>query len=284
MLTTIFVLLVLVAAVIGAALIIGAQRLDAETRALRARLEAARVPVRPPTVDFRELPDLPDPVQRYFRTVLTDGQPMIAGVSVTHAGTFNMGEVTDRWKRFTSEQMIVAQRPGFDWNGRIALMPGLTVHVHDAFVAGAGVLHASLFGLFNLADVRGTGDVAEGELMRFLAEAAWYPTALLPSQGVRWEAVDDRSARATLTDGSLSVAMLFAFAESGLIATVRAEARGRMVSGKVIGTPWEGRFWNYAERDGMRVPLVGEVAWLLADGPKPYWRGRIMRISYAFSQ
>ncbi|HUF69715.1 MAG TPA: DUF6544 family protein [Longimicrobiales bacterium] len=284
MLTAVFVLLVLVAAVVAVALIVGAKSLDAETRALRARLEAARVPVRPPTVDFRELPDLPDPVQRYFRTVLTDGQPMIAGVRVTHAGTFNMGEVTDRWKRFTSEQMIVGQRPGFDWNGRIAMMPGVTVHVHDAYVAGAGILHASLFGLFTVADVRGTGDVAEGELMRFLAEAAWYPTALLPSQGVRWEPVDDRSARATLTDGSLSVTMLFAFDESGLVETVRAEARGRIVSGEITRAPWEGRFWNYAERDGMRVPLEGEVAWLLADGPKPYWRGRIMRIRYAFSQ
>lgn len=284
MLTAVFVLLVLVAAVVAVALIVGAQRLDAETRTLRARLEAARVPVRPPTVDFRELPDLPDPVQRYFRTVLTDGQPMIAGVRLTHTGTFNMGEVTDRWKRFTSEQMVVAQRPGFDWNGRIALMPGLTVHVHDACVAGAGVLHASLFGLFSLADVRGTGDVAEGELMRFLAEAAWYPTALLPSQGVRWEPVDDRSARATLTDDPLSVTMLFEFDESGLIETVRAEARGRIVRGELTRAPWEGRFWNYAERDGMRVPLEGEVSWLLADGPKPYWRGRITRISYSFSQ
>ena len=47
------------------------------------------------------------------------------------------------------------------------------------------------------ADLLGAlGEVAQGELMRFFAEAAWYPTALLPSQGVRWQAVDDTSARA----------------------------------------------------------------------------------------
>ena len=45
------------------------------------------------------------------------------------------------------------------------------------------------------ADLLGAlGEVAQGELMRFFAEAAWYPTALLPSQGVRWQAVDDTSA------------------------------------------------------------------------------------------
>lgn len=35
------------------------------------------------------------------------------------------------------------------------------------------------------------------ELMRLLGEAAWYPTVLLPGQGVRWQPVDDRSAEAT---------------------------------------------------------------------------------------
>ena len=50
-----------------------------------------------------------------------------------------------------------------------------------------------LLGLFSLVDMCGGGDVSGGELMRFFAEAAWYPTALLPTQGVRWEAVDGRS-------------------------------------------------------------------------------------------
>ena len=68
-------------------------------------------------------------------------------------------------------------------------MPGLVVRVHDAYAAGEGMLHAALFGLFTVADLRGTRDIAEGELIRFLAETAWYPTALLPGQGVRWDAV-----------------------------------------------------------------------------------------------
>jgi hypothetical protein len=164
------------------------------------------------------------------------------------------------------------------------MMPGLRVRVHDAYVAGEGILHASLFGLFSLVNLRGTGDVAESELMRFFAEAAWYPTALLPSQGVRWEAVDDRSAHGTLTEGTITLTMLFTFNEQGLVETVRAEKRGRTVGGKVVPTPWQGRFWNYGERAGMRVPLDGEVAWLLPEGAKPYWRGHITEIFYEFAR
>jgi uncharacterized protein DUF6920 len=262
----------------------GAHRWNAETQALRARLNAARVPIRPQTVDFRELEGLPTPVQRYFRGVLEEGQPMVAGVRVRHKGTFNMGETTEQWKPFTSDQKVVTHRPGFDWNGRVAMLPGLPVRVHDAYLAGEGVLHASVLGLFTVVDMRGTRDVAEGELMRFFAEAAWYPTALLPSQGVRWEAKDDRSAYATLEEGDITLTMLFTFDKQGLIDTVHAEARGRAVGDEIVPAPWQGRFWNYEERGGMLVPLDGEVAWLPPEGKKPYWRGHITEIRYRFAR
>jgi hypothetical protein len=275
----------LVAVLLAGAWLYGVYRWNTETQALRVRLDAAREPVRPQTVDFRELEGLPAPVRRCFRAVLEDGQPMVSGVRVRHTGTFNMGEgAEDNWKPFISEQVVVTRRPGFDWNGRVAMMPGLPVRVHDSYAAGEGVLNASLLGLFSVVDMRGTGDVAEGELMRFFAEAAWYPTALLPSQGVRWEAAGDRSAYATLDEGDHTITMLFTFDERGLIDTVSVEARGRAVGGKVVPTPWHGRFWNYQERGGMLVPIDGEVAWLPPEGEKPYWRGHITEIHYRFAR
>jgi hypothetical protein len=284
MLNVVLIVLFVLAAIPIAALLYGAYSWKADTQELWARLDAARVPVRPQAVDFLELEGLPASVQRFFRAVLKEGQPMVAAVRVQDRGTFNMGETADQWKPFTSNQKVVTQRPGFFWDGRVAVLPGMPVRVHDAYVAGEGILHASLLGLVSLVKLRGTGDLAEGELMRFLAEAAWYPTALLPSQGVRWEAADDRSAYATLTEGTISISMRFTFNEESLIDTVSAEARGRVVGGKVVPTPWRGRFWNYDELGGMRVPLDGEVAWLLPEGAKPYWRGRITEISYEPAQ
>jgi len=68
-----------------------------------------------------------------------------------------------------------------------------------------------------------------------------------------------------------------------LIETARAAVRGRTLGGRVVPTPWQGRFWNYERRGGMLVPLEGEVAWLPPEGPKPYWRGRITAIEYEFA-
>jgi uncharacterized protein DUF6920 len=279
-LKVVLIVVLVLAVTLGGALVYGAFRWKAGTRDLRLRLEATRVRTQPQVVHFSELDGLPAPVQRYFRRVLKDGQPVVAGVDVRHRGTFNMGQTADQWRPFTSDQRVVTRRPGFDWNARISLMPGLPVRVHDAYVAGEGMLHVALLGLFPLANLQGSGDIATGELMRFLAEAVWYPTALLPSQGVHWEGVNDRSARASLTDGAINLSLLFTFNEQDLIDQVHAAARGRAVGGKVIPTPWQGHFWNYAERGGMWVPLDGEVAWLLPEGAKPYFRARITEIVY----
>jgi uncharacterized protein DUF6920 len=275
--------LVLLALAFAGMSVAGASRWDARTRNLRARLEAGRQSILPAVFSERDLEGLPAPVQRYFRTALKDGQPMVAAVTVEHAGTFNMSETGDSWKPFTSTQRVVTKRPGFVWDGNVAALPGLPVRVHDAYVDGEGILHPALFGLFSLMDLRGTGDVAQGELLRFFAEAAWYPTALLPSQGVRWEAMDDRSAKATLKDGGLTLTLLFRFNDEGLIDSIRAESRGRTVGGKVVPQPWEGRWSGYEVRDGMTVPMRGEVAWMPPEGEKPYWRGQITRLEYEFA-
>jgi hypothetical protein len=268
--------------IITVALIYGSRRWESATKEMHAKLEAARRPIGRKTYSPDDLIGLPAPVQKYFRSVLKGGQPIVSTVYIELSGTFNMSDTGEKWKRFTSTQRVIAQRPGFDWEGRIEMMPGLTARVHDAYIAGEGVLHATLFGLVSLANLHDTPEIAQGELMRFLAEAAWYPTALLPSQGVQWKAIDDLSAKATLIDGATALTLLFRFDENGLIKSVRAEARGRTVAGAVIPTPWEGQWSNYELRDGMRIPTEGEVAWLLPEGPKPYFRGRITSLRYEF--
>ena len=267
----------------------GERRWAGEVQALRARLEAGRldsrngITERPSRYHARELEDLPAPVQRYFRAVLKDGQPIITATTIDIAGRFNLSPTAEQWKPFTSRQRVVTRRPGFLWNASISMLPGLHVRVVDSFIAGRGLLHAKVEGLVTMADQRGDGDIARGEFMRWFAEALWYPTALLPSQGVRWEAVDDHSANATVSDGALSVTLLFRFNDDGLVTSFRAAARGSMMDNKLVLAPWEGIWSNYQLRDGVLVPFAGEVAWMRAEGRKPYFVGGVTALAFEFS-
>lgn len=281
---SLLLILILILPVLAAGAVLwGETRWRSETRTLRAQLEAARRPPPGRAFDPRELEGLPAPVRRYFFAVLPDQSPLITAVTLTQTGTFNLSETAEKWMPFTATQRIITQRPGFDWDARITMLPGLWVRVHDAYVAGEGRLHAAIYGLVTQADVQGTGELARGELMRFFIEAPWYPTALLPSQGVVWSPVDEHSANATLKDGEHTVTLLFRFNADGLIESAFATARSRGIGAEAVSMPWQGRFWNYAVRDGVRVPLEAEVEWLTPAGPKPYCRAKLTTLACEFA-
>jgi hypothetical protein len=271
---------VLIIVCLGLAIVYGRYRWQLETDRLRTKLTNGRRTIDPEIYDPKEIKGLPAPVQRFFKTVLKDGQAMVTAVKLSQQGQFNLNETESKWSPFTATQLVTTQRLGFDWDARIQMAPGVSAFVHDTYLLGEGSLHASLLGLFTVAKMSGAPENNQGELLRFFAEALWYPTALLPSQGVRWEAIDDNSARATLTDGATTASAVFQFNADGTIATFRADARYR---DKLTAMPWGGRFWDYAVRDGMLIPLEGEVGWEYLEGMRLYFKGKTTEISYEFA-
>jgi hypothetical protein len=271
---------VLIVVSFGIAALYGRYRWQSETDQLRTKLTGGRQTIQPKIYNPKELEGLPAPVQRFFQTVLKEGQPLVAAVKLSQQGQFNLNEKEDQWHPFTATQLVTTQRLGFDWDAGIQMVPRLKAFVHDTYLLEEGSLHASLLGLFTVANMHGTPENNQGELLRFFAEALWYPTALLPSQGVRWEAIDDNSARATLSDGATTVSVVFQFNAEGTITTFRADARYR---DKFAAMPWGGRFWDYAVRDGMLIPLEGEVGWEYPEGMRLYFKGKTTEISYEFA-
>ena len=73
--------------------------------------------------------------------------------------------------------------------------------LRDSYVAGTRLMIASAFGVYLIVNQTATPELNAGALQRFLGEAIWVPTALLPSPRITWTARDDRSARSTLRDG-----------------------------------------------------------------------------------
>jgi hypothetical protein len=159
------------------------------------------------------------------------------------------------------------------------MAPVLTIDVRDGYVQGKGSTEAIALGMLPVVNQGGTAQMNAGALLRWLAESAWIPTALLPREGLTWSAVDDTQTRATVRDGTTEVSAVFTFAPSGDIIAVAAE-RDMAADSGFIRASWAGRFWDHQPRDGMRIPIQGEVAWHLQGEWRPYWRGRIVSASY----
>lgn len=253
---------------------------DTHTRVQALEATTQQTKVRPARYDEGELTTLPPVVRRYFSQVLNANQPIVRRLYLEQTGTFNRSFQVGQWEPFTARQRVSTNRPGFVWDASMTMSPGITVRVVDAYVAGVGSLQPSIFGLFDLQGSHGTEDIARGELIRFFAEGVWYPTALLPSQGVQWTPVNDQTAQAALTDGPLTVRLQFTFNVQGLVERISSAERSALVDGVMVPTPWEVRLFNYQSQSGMLVPQDAEVAWLPATGRVPYWRGKIEKFDY----
>lgn len=181
-----------------------------------------------------------------------------------------------------------------DWLHRHPLI-GFLVLVFGISWGGIAVVTARGFNLSPMQAVEGglmflmmllgpsLGGIARGELLRHFAERVWFPTALLPSQGVVWQAADDTSANATMTDGPITVTMLFRFGTEGLVESIFVEGRATTVGTETVLMPWECRMSNYQTIEGMRVPLTGEALHITPEGEKPYFKGTIETMDYQFA-
>ncbi|MBV0924526.1 hypothetical protein KTS45_09980 [Halomicroarcula limicola] len=224
--------------------------------------------------------DLPDPVRRYFETVLEPGQSRVRTARLKQRGEFRLGDSESSWHPLRATQRYTASPPGFVWDATIRLGSVLPTQVVDSYVDGTPALAARLLWTVPVADAAPTPELAAGELSRYLAEAVWFPTALLPANGIEWEPIDDDAARATLTHDGTTVSLVFRFDEANLVDRVVAEDRFRAVGDGFERAKWTGRFADYERRDGMLVPTRGEVEWNLPSGDLPYWRGRITEFEF----
>jgi len=274
------VLVILVA--VALTLLVARSRWRSVTSDLVAQLSASSMETVSAVILPAEIGSLPAPVARYLGTVLGSDPRQIASVRVSWTGEFAQRPGADEWKPFRAEQVFHTRPPGFVWNARISLAPGLDVLIRDAFVDGGGLMRGAIHGLVPVVDVRGTPEISAGALQRYLGEAVWFPAALLPRNGVHWTTLSDSSARASLTVGTTSVSCDFRFGTDGLVESVYTPSRFRDVDGASVPTPWEALVSKYEERDGVLVPSAGEAAWLLPDGRFPYWRGEVVELDYVY--
>lgn len=227
------------------------------------------------------LAGLPAPVARYFEFALTPGQPFITSAHFEQTGTFRRSP-TDHWHPFTAVQEVTTAPPSFVWDAKIHMTPLPTAHVRDSYVEGVGAMKGKIGGLLTIVDMHGTPEMASAALLRWLAEAPWYPTALLPREGLVWTPVDATRARVTLSDGATTVSLDVRFGRDGEIASSSAP-RCREYENEMVLTPWSGRCTAYRRIEGVMIPTDGEVGWLLPEGEFTYWRGHTDSAMFAFA-
>jgi hypothetical protein len=231
-------------------------------------------------VNFDELSSLPKPVQKYFKLVLKDGAPIINRVTLTQHGEFRINLESEEWLNMNAIQNFTNGNRGFVWSATITIFSPVNVKVIDSYINGKGAMKGKVLSLITVIDEREKKELNKAALQRYLAESVWFPTALLPTQGVKWTGIDEKKASATINDSGITVSLVFGFNDKGEIVEVYTSERYREVKGEYILFPWKGEFSNYVEIGDYRIPSRGEVAWILEDGTFPYLRANIKQVDF----
>ncbi|WP_057954151.1 DUF6544 family protein [Salinivirga cyanobacteriivorans] len=222
-------------------------------------------------MDNQIVNDLPEPVVKYFSYVLPNKEKRISEVYLKHSGFFKTS-LKSKWIKIKGEQHFLTKQPEFKWIGRTLMFKAV-----DQFINGKGSLKVRLFSLFPIVNEQGK-HVDEAELLRWLGESVWFPTNLLPSENLKWLAIDSSSAKLTYSYKGLEVYYIVRFNENGEI--IQLETERYMEKGRL--EKWIGKVAEYKEFNGIKIPTHIEAIWKLNSGDFKYADFYVDTIEYEY--
>jgi hypothetical protein len=198
-----------------------------------------------------------------------------SGVKLTQTGRMKRNLDTQSWMAFTATQAISTCACEFDWRAKFG--PFGMVSARDALEHGEGRLDIMALGVIPIARAERTPALVRGELMRYLAELAWAPDAILCNTALRWRAEGSSTLAVSAGAGPTASEIVFSLDGDGRIAGAYAPDRPRSATAPFLPTPWRGQFSDYRHHKTRWIPFAGEVAWEIDGKRETYWQGRIER-------
>ena len=219
--------------------------------------------------------DLPDGVRDFALRGMAGAAPEGRVVRLRQASEMVL-KPDGPWLPITARQTIGLTSTGFVWEAAQKRGPITVFRVLDAFVAGTGQLRARLLGSIPVAGVEG-GSLDRGEAMRYLAELPWAPDAILLNREIAWRVLESGEIEARLAMEPRDAVVRFELNDAGDFAVIRADDRPATdAAGNEVLREWRGRFDDYGDIGGRRIPRRGEVGYIIEDQYAPYWRGEVI--------
>jgi hypothetical protein len=195
-------------------------------------------------------------------------------VSLKQQGRMRTSLGSTHWISFTATQTISTRTCAFDWLARMG--PLGMISARDALSDGVGSLDVKALGFIPLARTKHTPALVRGELMRYLAELAWAPDAILHNPQLRWRVEGPDTLSVSAGKGETASEVILSLDHEGRIASAFAADRPRSATPPILPTPWRGRFSDYRQHGAVWLPFAGEVAWDIERKETVYWQGRLV--------
>lgn len=224
------------------------------------------------------LAGLPEPVVRYFRHVLHNGQKFVRFATVRQSSQYKMTPTSD-WIDVEATCGYATDRISLVWDAvlhdnRYMWRRAQLIYLHTT---GEGLI--KLYGGLTLSEYSGS-EADLSLLFRFLSEALLFPTALLPGGHITWKAHGPNTAEATITDDDLQCSALFHFTDDGEVEKVTTNNKFRDFKGSFHKEGFVMYCRNYRTFNNVLVPTELEFVWQLTEGDFSYAKIGVEDIAY----
>jgi hypothetical protein len=224
----------------------------------------------------RDILNLPEAVQKYFRVCGYIGKPKIINADVIWKESFIKLSPEKEWTKLQTRQFNSVINPV-----RIAHMKALSMplQVRDIYRDGQGHMYGKLFNLIPVVNSKGK-ETSQGGLVTLFTEVLFIPSYSLQSY-IKWEEIDSKTAKATLTHKDIVVTGVFHFDENGKF--IHFETNERYYpekGGKFVKKRFSAVVDSYKEKNGLLVPNKVRVIWHLDNGDYEYFKGEVEDIVY----
>lgn len=221
---------------------------------------------------------LPPPVKKFFIHCNFIGKPKMTHMKATFKDVdFSLGRGKPTIK------IDYVQHNGVTKPQRLAYIDsslyGIPFEGFDFFLGGKGSMKGSIAKVFTLFDERGD-DMDRACLVTFLAEALFVPSAALEPY-IRWEAIDDTHAKATIEAYGLSAGGIFTFNEDGSMQSFTTDDRmATALDGKKERVRWTAILADYRLQGELLLPTTLQAVWNYPEGDFLYFDGKGVSIEY----
>lgn len=221
--------------------------------------------------------DLPGIVQKWLLNSGMVGKATIKSVFLEQDLQLVMKPEQKAWSHAKAKQYFTIEPPAFNWLVSLKMNPLIHVVGRDKFENGKGAMTIKLFSLIPFVNTKNNEKVNQATLQRYLAEIVWFPYAAL-SPYITWDAIDDYSAKATMTYNETKGSGVFHFDENGNFK--KFVAMRYKDANDTEPTEWIVTATKTEVRNGIKIPVESRAVWKLENGDWTWLKLKITNIAY----
>lgn len=209
--------------------------------------------------DYSQIKGLPLVVQKYFRLNIERGVFEARYIKFKQTSEIRSDE-NAQWKELNAEQFYSVIEPGYVWNASFQMSELLWLRNIETYVKGKSKIIFKLFSSVNMGEHFGQ-ELDQSSLARFLTEAVFFPSRLLPSKHLFWSGINSQKAKVTLKYYDLSVSATCYFNTLGEIIKIETDDRYKTTKSGIKKAKYIVHYSKYKSFVGYSVPTASEAEW-----------------------